>query len=223
MTSAHDEKEARITSRSGVLRSSAQIVERLTSNKSAALTTLENALELQKLFEIQEEIKKFFPKQEHVKAIVESDGMDQQFMKDLVAENRELHLMMDTMQEGMHVIAKQRRDQVRQLAFANEDLSISAQHAVENEKAQSRKLEDEITHLNAKIEEMQAVMCAAVAADGKAEDDMYALVSKVEEENERLRELLDVSTNLGFHSDDEGEEEQDSNTENEGESATTSS
>eukprot|EP00056_Hartaetosiga_gracilis_P018488 m.10977 g.10977 ORF g.10977 m.10977 type:complete len:233 (-) comp6788_c0_seq1:687-1385(-) len=204
-------REIKVTKRSGVLQSAEQIAKKLHGSRKAVSQALENALHLEKILNEQDEIKKINSQQhtqgkQQDETTKSTDEMEEhQFAKDVIAENKELHTAMDMMRSVMSVVMAKRRQQVLALTHENEQLQAQAQTALDSERFKTKDLEKEIVVLKQKIEEMQSVMCAAVEADsGDNFHEIYEDISRVEDENRMLRELLSVSSDLTNECDSDG-------------------
>ncbi|EDQ89777.1 uncharacterized protein MONBRDRAFT_7689 [Monosiga brevicollis MX1] len=115
------------------------------------------------------------------------------WLTDMAKENYELHAMVDELLSALHVLMQKHRQQVSALRTRNQETVEDAQRQIEAERQRSRRLELEVVQLTSKIEEMEKVMCAAVAVDERDDLDLIADVVAVAQENQQLRDLLRVS------------------------------
>eukprot|EP00039_Didymoeca_costata_P019354 m.337204 g.337204 ORF g.337204 m.337204 type:complete len:200 (+) comp18074_c0_seq1:92-691(+) len=130
-----------------------------------------------------------------------------QWAKDVQSENGQLRAVLEEFLSTMDLLMDKHRGQVSSLIRRQEELQKEAEEKIDHERDRAKQFEAEVVQLTSKLLEMQGVMQLAIDLDTERYNDATVDVelSRLQKENEGLRELLGIAGIPGPGYEDEPE------------------
>jgi len=174
-----------------ILADAKSLAQRLQYHDSAADSLISDAANLQTklhgMKEFREEVAKLNEVAKHRprSTLILGSQLENQRIRDLENENRELHLALADHQSTLELIMNKYREQVLNLLTSKRLDTAAVEHV--------NKSSGDLSVLREKVTEMATVMHHAVEVDEKIEQIDFETIAKLKYENRTLRELLNIS------------------------------